>query len=141
MSNDVRKSSTPDVPTFMCITFFTHPQDGLTRQQLDIALLVAEAEPISGLPPYPSVLPISKSDEGLTGFQMRRVECMCSSHTTVRADLLGRLQLLEVCALAVLGALSRACHDQNVVLDAQGLYWCYEIVVVVVSEGCCQRWT
>jgi hypothetical protein len=73
-------------------------QDGLTRQQLDIALLVAEAELIEGLPAYPAPLPLSQSEsaELLGGFQQRRVECMASAHAIARAEALDRLQLLEV---------------------------------------------
>jgi hypothetical protein len=72
------------------------PQDGLTREQLDVALLVAEAEAINSLPPYPAALPVSQSDTELGSFKLRRVECMSSIHAVARAELLDRLQLLEV---------------------------------------------
>lgn len=73
------------------------PQDGLTRQQLDIALLVAEAELIEGLPAYPSLLPLGQSEAELPGgFKQRRVECMSSAHAIGRAETVDRLQLLEV---------------------------------------------
>lgn len=71
-------------------------QDGLTRQQLDIALLVAEAELVEGLPAYPAPLPLSQSDAELGSFKLRRVECMTSAHAISRAETLDRLQLLEV---------------------------------------------
>eukprot|EP00879_Flechtneria_rotunda_P028702 GHRR01030914.1.p1 GENE.GHRR01030914.1~~GHRR01030914.1.p1 ORF type:complete len:419 (+),score=150.84 GHRR01030914.1:137-1258(+) len=69
--------------------------DGLTRQQLDIALLVAEAEPVAGLPPYPDALPLSQADAGLSSFKLRRVECMAASHAMVQKELLNRLVLLQ----------------------------------------------
>jgi hypothetical protein len=71
-------------------------QDGLTRQQLDIALLVAEAELVEGLPTYPAPFPVSQSDAELSSFKLRRVECMASSHAAARGGIIDRLQLLEV---------------------------------------------
>lgn len=71
-------------------------QDGLTRQQLDIALLVAEAEQIAGLPSYPSAFPLNQADAELTGFTLRRVESTASSHALVRSELTERLALLKV---------------------------------------------
>jgi hypothetical protein len=72
-------------------------QDGLTRQQLDVAELVAEAEAIAGLPPHPAALPLSQSDAELTSFGLRRVESTASSHALLRAELAARLALLQVC--------------------------------------------
>jgi hypothetical protein len=71
-------------------------QDGLTRQQLDVALLVAEAENIAGLPAHPAALPLSQSDAELTSFGLRRVESIASSHALLRAELMARLALLQV---------------------------------------------
>lgn len=71
-------------------------QDGLTRQQLDIALLVAEAEPVAGLPAYPSAFPLSQADAELTAFTLRRVESTVSSHALLRSELQERLALLQV---------------------------------------------
>lgn len=76
-------------------------QDGLTRQQLDVALLVAEAESIAGLPAYPAALPLSQSDAELTSFGLRRVESTASSHALLRAELMARLALLQVCQLGL----------------------------------------
>ncbi|KAF6253850.1 hypothetical protein COO60DRAFT_1463007 [Scenedesmus sp. NREL 46B-D3] len=69
--------------------------DGLTRQQLDVALLVAEAENIAGLPPHPAALPLSQSVAELTSFALRRVESTASSHALLRAELSARLALLQ----------------------------------------------
>lgn len=83
----------------LCASTHSHcciPQDGLTRQQLDIALLVAEAELVEGLPAYPAPFAVSQSDAELGAFKLRRVECMASSHAVARAEVLDRLQLLEV---------------------------------------------
>eukprot|EP00775_Hariotina_reticulata_P004277 gene4277-4531_t len=69
--------------------------DGLTRHQLDVALLVAEAEPISGLPAYPEAFPLGQIETELTSFGLRRVECMASSHLLFRQELSDRLALLQ----------------------------------------------
>lgn len=83
------------------IPHWYHPvlQDGLTRRDLDVALLVAEAEPIIGLPDWPQAFPDSVVDEGLTGltgFKLRRAECMSGSHAAAVARLASRLALLKV---------------------------------------------
>jgi hypothetical protein len=82
-------------------------QDGLTRHQLDIALLVAEAEPIAGLPAYPDPFPSSQADAELTSFALRRVESMASTHRLIRQELSERLTLLQVRSCLVCYAMLR----------------------------------
>lgn len=57
---------------------------------------MAEAELVEGLPAYPAPFAVSQSDAELGAFKLRRVECMASSHAVARAEVLDRLQLLEV---------------------------------------------
>jgi hypothetical protein len=73
----------------------TTPQDGLTRAGLDVALLIAEAEPVSGLPDWPSDLPPGPEPPP-AGFKLRRVESMCVAHTAAVAEAHTRLELLKV---------------------------------------------
>jgi hypothetical protein len=96
-------------------------QDGLTRQQLDVALLVAEAENVAGLPPHPAALPLSHSDAELTSFGLRRVESTASSHALLRAELMARLALLQVHKPHVGSACCSTCptvHGVNKALAA-----------------------
>ena len=67
----------------------------MSRRDLDVALLVADAEPILGLPDWPAPL---TSDEGreVDGFPLRRVEGTCGAHALAAADLASRLELLKV---------------------------------------------
>jgi hypothetical protein len=71
-------------------------QDGLTRHQLDAALLVAEQEQISGLPQWPEMFTLSPADAEIGSFKLRRLETMCSSHMLLVHDLSERLQMLKV---------------------------------------------
>jgi hypothetical protein len=73
------------------------PQDGLSRRQLDLALLVAEQEPVSGLPAWPSPFPLAEGDADFSStFGLRRVECMAGSHKLKVAELTSHLKLLQV---------------------------------------------
>jgi hypothetical protein len=92
---------------FCCVYIL---QDGLTRQQLDVALLVAEADSVAGLPPHPAALPLSQSDAELTSFGLRRAESTASSHALLRAELMARLALLQVRKLHVCCACCSNCR-------------------------------
>lgn len=73
----------------------TKSQDGLSRRDLDVALLVAEAEPILGLPEWPA--PLATDDErAVDGFELRRVEGACAAHAVLVAEATERLALLQV---------------------------------------------
>ncbi|GBF93799.1 hypothetical protein Rsub_06131 [Raphidocelis subcapitata] len=68
--------------------------DGLTRAGLDVALLIAEAEPISGLPDWPCDFPPGPEPPP-AGFRLRRVEGMCAAHAAAVAEARARLELLQ----------------------------------------------
>lgn len=74
-----------------------------------MALAVAEAEPILGLPDWPSDFPAASDaaagDEGAAdsagggeagGFRLRRVESMCAAHAAAAGALAARLAMLKV---------------------------------------------
>eukprot|EP00955_Chlamydomonas_euryale_P007860 83011-Chlamydomonas_euryale.AAC.5 len=73
---------------------------GVSRDRLDVDLLLAESEAISGLPPPPYALPVPQWDLDATGglglFRPRRVETMCASHTALRATMAQRLLDIKV---------------------------------------------
>ncbi len=89
----LRQHTTTDLQTALCHVSL---QDGLSRRQLDIALLLAEQDDVSGLPAFPAALPLSKADGELTGFVLRRVETTCSAHVLTVAEVQERLSLLRV---------------------------------------------
>ncbi|KAI8465651.1 MAG: hypothetical protein J3K34DRAFT_487137 [Monoraphidium minutum] len=70
-------------------------QDGLTRRDLDVALLVAEAEPILGLPDWPAPLPCGGDAGDPDDFPLRRVEAACGAHARAAAELSERLAVLK----------------------------------------------
>jgi hypothetical protein len=70
-------------------------QNGLSRTQLDAALLVAEGEAVEGLPPPPApLLPRAQCGER-PGFVLRRVESTARAHQELRAEAEARLALLQ----------------------------------------------
>ena len=57
------------------------------------ALQAAEAEAVAGMPPPPVSLQELLPEQGT--FRLQRVECTCAAHTSLRRQLLARLQLLQ----------------------------------------------
>jgi len=82
----------------------TSSQDGLTRHDLDVALLIAESEPITGLPDWPADYPIrpEAAQQLPPEFRLRRVETMSAAHAAAVAALSARLALLKVGSVASL---------------------------------------
>ncbi len=66
-------------------------------------LLVAEQDVVSGLPRHPEPLPLPpglQEAAGLPGgFQLRRLEAMCSAHALRRAELAEQLRQRKVCVV------------------------------------------
>ena len=75
---------------------------GVSRDRLDLDMLMAEDEFISGMPPPPYPFPVPQWDlNPVTGalglFRPRRVETMCASHQATVEVLKKRLEALQVC--------------------------------------------
>ncbi|GAX76484.1 hypothetical protein CEUSTIGMA_g3929.t1 [Chlamydomonas eustigma] len=74
---------------------------GVSRDRLDLELLMAEEELIVGLPPAPFSFPVPHWDlnpvtGGLGLFRPRRLETMCSAHKSQVDALKKRLEVLEM---------------------------------------------
>ena len=74
---------------------------GVSRDRLDLELLLAEGEPVAGLPPPPFPFPVPQWDlNPMTGtlglFRPRRVETMCAAHRVAVAVLKRRREAAKV---------------------------------------------
>lgn len=111
------------------------PQDGLSRRQLDLALLVAEQEPVSGLPAWPSPFPLAEGDADFSStFGLRRVECMAGSHKLKVAELTSHLKLLQVGVVGYTVCVRRGGGRQT-----QGAWRCYGHWLRLLHIGACRR--
>ena len=80
---------------------------GVSRDRLDLDMLIAEDEAISGMPPPPHPFPVPQWDlnpmtGGLGLFRPRRLETLCSAHKAAYEMLKKRLEALQV---------TMCCHD------------------------------
>ena len=74
---------------------------GVSRDRLDLEMLMAEDESIAGLPPPPYPFPVPQWDlnpmtGGLGLFRPRRLETMCSAHKAAADSLKKRLEVMQV---------------------------------------------